>query len=113
LTVAKGLTVPEALRITEDILDVSVGTDATLALKSRRGTGFYKVPSLRGVWYRNAFGHGGWANTLEEWFDPARVKSDYVSPNYWLQPGPIEGHEFGLKLSAEHRKALIAFLKTL
>jgi hypothetical protein len=113
LTVAKGFTVPAALRKTDDILDVSVGTDPTLALKSRRGTGFYKVPSLRGVWYRNAFGHGGWADSLEEWFDPARVKSDYVSPNYWMQPGPIEGHEFGLKLSVEDRKALIAFLKTL
>lgn len=104
---------PADLRKTDDILDVSVGTDTTLALKSRRGTGFYKVPSLRGVWYRNAFGHGGWVDTLEEWFDPARVKSDYVPNGYWMQPGPIEGHEFGLKLSVEDRKALIAFLKTL
>jgi len=113
LTPAKGFTVPADLRKTDDILDVSVGTDTTLALKSRRGTGFYKVPSLRGVWYRNAFGHGGWVDTLEEWFDPARVKSDYVPKGYWMQPGPIEGHEFGLKLSVEDRKALIAFLKTL
>jgi hypothetical protein len=113
LTPAKGFTVPADLRKTDDILDVSVGTDTTLALKSRRGTGFYKVPSLRGVWYRNAFGHGGWVDTLEEWFDPARVKSDYVPNGYWMQPGPIEGHEFGLKLSVEDRKALIAFLKTL
>jgi hypothetical protein len=30
-----------------------------------------------------------------------------------MQPGPVEGHEFGLKLSPEDRKALIAFLKTL
>jgi hypothetical protein len=113
LTVAKGFTVPEDLRKTDDILDVSVGTDTTLALRARRGTGFYKVPSLRGVWYRNAFGHGGWVDTLEEWFDPARVKSDYVPKGYWRQPGPIEGHEFGLKLPEEDRRALIAFLKTL
>jgi len=113
LTVAKGFTVPADLRKTDEILDVSVGTDTTLALKARRGTGFYKVPSLRGVWYRNAFGHGGWVDTLEEWFDPSRVKSDYVPQGYWMQPGPVEGHEFGLKLSLEDRKALIAFLKTL
>lgn len=113
LTVAKGFTMPTDLRKTDDVMDVSVGTDTTLALRARRGTGFYKVPSLRGVWYRNAFGHGGWVDTLEEWFDPARVKRDYVPKGYWMQPGPIEGHEFGLKLSAEDRKALIAFLKTL
>ncbi len=52
-------------------------------------------------------------DTLEEWLDPARVKSDYVPKGYWMQPGPIEGHEFGLKLSVEDRKELIAFLKTL
>jgi mono/diheme cytochrome c family protein len=113
LTPATGFTVPPDLRRTDDIMDVSVGTDPTLALKTRRGTGFYKVPSLRGVWYRNAFGHGGWVDTLEEWFDPARVKSDYVPKGYWMQPGPVEGHEFGLKLTPEDRKALIAFLKTL
>jgi hypothetical protein len=113
LTVAKGFTVPADLRKTDDVMDVSVGTDTTLALRARRGTGFYKVPSLRGVWYRNAFGHGGWVDTLEEWFDPARVKSDYVPKGYWMPTGPVEGHEFGLKLSAEDRKALIAFLKTL
>ena len=30
--------------------------------------------------YRNAFGHGGWAETLEEWLDPARLKDDYSPP---------------------------------
>jgi hypothetical protein len=33
----------------------------------------FKVPSLRGVWYRNAFGHMGQAETLDEWFDPERL----------------------------------------
>jgi hypothetical protein len=113
LTPAKGFKVPEDLRKTDDIMNVVVGTDTTLALKSRRGTGFYKVPSLRGVWYRNAFGHGGWVDTLEEWLDPARVTSDYVPKGSWMEPGPIEGHEFGFKMSPEDRKALIAFLKTL
>jgi hypothetical protein len=113
LTPALGFNVPEDLRTTDDILDVSVGTDPTLAMKTRRGTGFYKVPSLRGVWYRNAFGHGGWADTLEEWFDPSRLKDDYVPKGFHLGPGPIKGHEFGLSLTPADRQALIAFLKTL
>ncbi len=38
-------------------MDASVGTDPFLALKTRRGTGYYKVPSLKGVWYRGPFEH--------------------------------------------------------
>ena len=82
-------------------------------MRTRRGTGFYKVPSLRGVWYRNAFGHGGWADTLEEWLDPARLQDGYVPKGFHAGPGPVKGHEFGLKLSADDRRDLIAFLKTL
>lgn len=113
LTPAKGFQVPEDLRKTDDILDVSVGTDPTLALKTRRGTGFYKVPSLQGVWYRTAFGHTGQADTLEEWLDPARLRTDYVPKGFHTGPGPIVGHEFGLKLSPADKEALIAFLKIL
>jgi len=113
LTPAKGFQVPEDLRKSDDILDVSVGTDATLALKTRRGTGFYKVPSLQGVWYRTAFGHTGQADTLEEWLDPARLREDYVPSGFHTGPGPILGHEFGLKLPPADKEALIAFLKTL
>jgi cytochrome c peroxidase len=50
---------------------VSVGTDPGLALKTRRGTGYYKVPSLKGVWYRGMFGHSGWCATLETGSTPA------------------------------------------
>jgi hypothetical protein len=113
LTPAPGFKVPEDLLKTESILNVSVGTDPTLAMQTRRATGFYKIPSLRGVWYRDAFGHGGQAQTLEEWLDPARLKSDYVPGGYHVGPGPIQGHEFGLKLSSAEREDLIAFLKTL
>jgi cytochrome c553 len=113
LTPAPGFQVPADILKNEDILNISVGTNPTLALRMRRGTGFYKVPSLRGVWYRNAFGHGGQAETLEEWFDPARLKDDYVPKGFHLGPGAIKGHEFGLKLAPEDRQALIAFLKTL
>jgi mono/diheme cytochrome c family protein len=113
LTPAQGFQIPGDLLKTENILNVVVGTDPTLALQTRRGTGFYKVPSLRGVWYRNVFGHGGWADTLEEWLDPARLKEDYVPKGFHLGPGPIKGHEFGLKLTPDDKAALIAFLKTL
>ena len=113
LTPAPGFRVPADLLKTDDIMNVSVGTDPGLAIKTRRGTGFYKVPSLRGVWYRSAFSHSGQADTLEEWFDPARLKDDYVPKGFHLGPGPIKGHEFGLKLAPDDRQALIAFLKTL
>jgi hypothetical protein len=113
LTPALGFQVPEDLLKSGDILNVSVGTDSTLAMQTRRDTGFYKIPSLRGVWYRNAFGHGGQAETLEEWFDPARLKSDYVPKGSHIGPGPIQGHAFGLGLPAADKLDLIAFLRTL
>jgi len=113
LTPALGFKVPESLRRTEQILDVSVGTEPGLALETRRGTGFYKVPSLRGVWMRQAFNHEGSAASLEEWFDPARLNADYIPKGFHLEPGPIRGHDFGLNLMPEDRVALIAFLKTL
>lgn len=113
LTPAQGFVMSDDLLRTESILNVSVGTDPTLAMKTRRGTGFYKVPSLRGVWFRNGFGHDGQADTLEEWLDSSRLKEDYVPRGYHRGPGPIKGHEFGLHLTSEERQNLIAFLKTL
>ena len=85
-------------------------------MKTRRGTGYYKVPSLKGVWYRGPFGHGGWAATLEDWFDPRRLRDDYVPTafkGYGVNAQSVKGHEFGLEVSVEDKKALIAFLKTL
>ena len=113
LSPTAGFEVPGALRKTEAILEVSVGTDPGLALQTRRGTGFYKVPSLRGVWMRSAFGHEGSAASLDEWFDPARLREDYEPKGFHRGTGPIQGHEFGIGLPAADRRALIAFLKTL
>lgn len=113
LNPVRGFKVPDDLRKTDAIMDTTVGTDPTLALETRRGTGFYKVPSLRGLWYRTGYGHGGQAATLEEWFDPARLDDDYVAKGFHTGPGPIEGHEKGLDLSPDDKRALIAFLKTL
>jgi hypothetical protein len=108
----QGLQSSRRSRQIEAIMSTSIGTDPTLALQTRRGAGFYKVPSLRGIWYRTGMGHAGQAETLEEWFDPARLQSDYVPKGFHLGPGPI-GHEKELDLSPEDRKALIAILKTL
>ena len=116
LTPAEGFDVPAKHREKYDILDVSVGTDPGLAMDTRRGTGYYKVPSLKGVWYRGPFGHDGSAQTLEDWFDPARLADDYVPTGfigYGVENRAIRGHEFGLRLSPEKKAALIGFLKTL
>ena len=76
---------------------------------------------------RGPFEHNGSCSTLEDWFDPARTTDTYV-PTGWRGPlaapkpgagGPgtktraVKGHKFGLDLSEDERKALIAFLKTL
>jgi hypothetical protein len=116
LTPVDGFTVPEEHKKKYDILPVSVGTDPNLALKTRRGTGYYKVPSLKGVWYRGPFEHSGSVATLEDWFDPKRLRDDYVPTGfvgYGVKTRAVKGHEFGLQLSAEDKRALIAFLKTL
>lgn len=116
LTLAEGFTPPAGAVKKYDILPISVGTDPNLALKTRRGTGYYKVPSLKGVWYRSMFGHSGWCATLEDWFDPRRTHEDYVPTGfkpYGAKTYAVKGHPFGLNLSAEDKKALIAFLKTL
>lgn len=49
----------EALRKSAAIVDVSIGADPGVALETRHGTGFYKVPLLRGVWMRSVIGHEG------------------------------------------------------
>jgi hypothetical protein len=97
-------------------LDARVGTDARYALQTHKGTGYYKVPSLKGVWYRGPFGHNGAVATLEDWLDPARLRDDYEPTGYKGYDGTarsVKGHAFGLDLPAADRRALIAFLKTL
>jgi len=59
LTLAQGYAPPDDHPFSADIVNRSVGTDPGLALKTRKGTGFYKIPSLRGLWYRNLLLHDG------------------------------------------------------
>jgi len=116
LTLAEGFTPPPGADQKYDILPISVGTDPSLTLKTRRGTGYYKVPSLKSVWYRGMFGHSGWCATLEDWFDPRRTRDDYVPTGfkpYGAKAYAVKGHLFGLDLAAHDREALIAFLRTL
>ncbi len=99
-----------------DVSRRRVDTDPELAMSTRRGTGYYKVPSLRGLWYRSPLGHSGSVKTLEEWFDPRRTDDDYVPSGFVpADPArrPVRGHRFGLDLSSDDKRALIAFLRTL
>jgi hypothetical protein len=116
LVPAPGFDPPDSHRQAYDVMTRRVYTDPTLALLTRRGTGYYKVPSLKGVWYRGPFEHNGSVATLEDWFDPARLRPDYVPTGLAPpdgSPRPVPGHPFGLTLSDDDRAALIAFLKTL
>jgi len=116
LTLAQGFDAPSDAPGNLDILRLSVGTDPGLALMTRKGTGYYKVPSLKGVWYRGHYLHDGSVASLEEMFDPDRLRDTHV-PGGWRPLGSqthaIKGHEFGLRLDPIEREQLIAFLRTL
>jgi hypothetical protein len=116
ITPAAGFSVPPEHLRRYDVLPISVGTDPTLALTTRRGTGYYKVPSLKGLWYRGPLEHNGSVATLEDWFNPARLRDDYTPTGFIghdRKVRPVRGHEFGLDLPDADKKALIAFLRTL
>jgi len=118
LIAADGFTPPddEATRSLQIMRGMRVGTDPGGALKTRKATGYYKVLSLRGLWHRPLIEHSGSIGVLEDWFDSKRLRDDYV-PSGWKGPGverrAVPGHEFGLDLSPEDTRALVAFLKTL
>jgi hypothetical protein len=116
LTLAQGYRPPKDHPFAADILSISVGTDPNLAIKTRKGTGLYKVPSLKGVWYRGLYGHDGSVASLEDWFNPARLRDDFVPTafkGYKVEHRAVPGHNFGLNLEADEKTALIAFLRTL
>jgi hypothetical protein len=92
LTPATGFIVPEEHNSPYDILPAVVGTDPGLTMETRRGTGYYKVPSLRGLRYRGPFEHNGSVATLEDWFDAGRLRDDYV-PSRPPRIGPGAGRE--------------------
>jgi hypothetical protein len=116
LTLASGYQLPNNHPNRSDVLSATAETDPGLAVKTRKGTGFYKIPSLRGVWYRPRLMHDGALTSLEDMFDPARQRPDY-EPRGWNPAGmtkrAIPGHPFGLGLSVEDKQALLAFLRSL
>jgi hypothetical protein len=116
LTLATGYRMPPSHPNRSDVLSLTAETDPALALKTRKGTGFYKVPSLRGVWYRPRLMHDGALTSLEEMFDPARQSPDY-EPRGWnpvdVTKRAIPGHPFGLAMPSDDKRALIAFLRSL
>ena len=112
----EGFTPSELDKQRGDILERAVGTDPRYALQTRKGTGYYKVPSLKGLWYRGPLEHHGSVATLDDWFNPDRLREDYVPTGYAGHDSAarsVKGHRFGLALSPEERKSLIAFLRTL
>jgi mono/diheme cytochrome c family protein len=116
LTPAEGFISPKDKPQYLEVMQLSVETDSGLALKTRKGTGYYKVPSLKGLWYRGHYLHDGSVANLEEMFDPDRIKDTHF-PGGWKLQGTgnraIKGHPFGLALDPKERTQLIAFLKTL
>lgn len=77
-----------------------IGTDPAAGLSHVRGTGYYRIPSLRGVGRSAPYLHSGIFESLELMFDPARLD---------FEPG----HPWGLSLSEEERAELVAYLKTI
>ncbi len=108
--------IPDEDKENLDIFNISVGTDSVLAFHTRRGTGYYKVPSLRGAWLRDVFFHSGNLASLEDVLDPARLEDDYVPTGFKphnVETMAVKGHPFGMDLSAADREALLAYLKSL
>jgi hypothetical protein len=115
LTLAEGFRPSTDLMKHVNAMPESAGTDSSLALLTRKGTGFYRVPTLRMIWLDNCFLHDGALGSLEELFDPRRLENGFRPSNRPASapPRPVKGHPFGLNLSTQERTALVAFLKTL
>ena len=75
-----------------------IGTDPLVGASSERGTGAYRVPSLRGVGDRSPLFASGSVRDLDELLDPTRAAA---------------GHPFGLDLESSQRADLRHFLETL
>ena len=75
-----------------------IGTDPLVGLSTERGTGAYRVPTLRAVGDRTPLFASGSVRDLAELLDPARA---------------AVGHPFGLDLNGAERADLVQFLETL
>ena len=75
-----------------------LGTDDAAGISPVRGTGYWRVPSLRGVGGNAPYLHHGAFADLEAMFNPTRDEP---------------GHTFGLGLNSQDRADLLAFLRTI
>jgi mono/diheme cytochrome c family protein len=89
----------------------AIGTDPVLGLSADRGTGSYRVPSLRGVATRGPLLHDGTIPSVAALLDPARLSPSFTQRLHG--PGPVRGHDYGLTLPDPDRQALIAYLQHL
>lgn len=116
LTPVDGFEPPDDHLKTYSIFNISIGTDPGLSLYTRRGSGYYKIPSLIGAWNRTGFLHDGYLANLEDLFDSTRFSSTYI-PTYFKPIGvkqmAVPGHPFGMTLKADEKNALVAFIKSL
>lgn len=87
----------------------AVGTDPALGVSADRGTGSYRVPSLRGVGTRPTLFHDGSLPSLTALLDPTRLGASYRGGVRGA--GAVPGHAFGLDLSPEERRALVSYLQ--
>ena len=90
------------------LLNGDVGREKVTREAADRGK--FRTPSLRNVELTGPYMHDGRFKTLEEvveHYDHGVQKSGTLDPNLAKHP------EAGLKLSAEDKKALVAFMKTL
>ncbi len=77
-----------------------VGTDPAAARSPDRGTGAYRITSLRGLGTRRLLLHDASVRGVDDLLDPARLRE---SP-------PRAGHRYGLDLPPDERAALTAWL---
>lgn len=75
-----------------------VGTDPTVGASPDRGTGSYRVPSLRAVGDRRRLFASGAVDDIDALLDPKREAA---------------GHRYGLALDARERGLLLAYLRRL
>jgi mono/diheme cytochrome c family protein len=89
------------LYTSESLISIqAIGTDPAAGESESRGTGYYRIPSLRGIARLAPYLHHGAFDTLQAMFQPGRDEEE-------------PGHTYGLDLSEEDRSALIAFLETI
>jgi hypothetical protein len=87
-----------------------VGTDPGLSRGVARGTGLYRPAGLVRVADAAPYLHNGAVANLEDLFTRARFEDDYEGA---LGTGRVDGHEYGVDLPEDERRALLAFLRTL